>query len=85
MDDYGVCADRADAAAGSGLHDGSDAGAGTDLRSRPSTRTPSWAKCPTGGVSATFADRDATMNGTALVGSSSQRFSATLPRLADND
>jgi site-specific DNA recombinase len=25
--------------AGSGLHDGSDAGAGTDLRSRPSTRT----------------------------------------------
>jgi hypothetical protein len=38
--------------AGSGLHDGSDAGAGTDLRSRPSTRAirqPSWAKRPTGG------------------------------------
>jgi hypothetical protein len=26
--------------AGSGLHDGSDAGAGADLRSRPSTRNP---------------------------------------------
>src|SRR6202795_3812339 len=38
--------------AGSGLHDSSDAGAGTDLRSRPSTRTvrvPPWEKCPTGG------------------------------------
>src|SRR5262249_49875431 len=38
--------------AGSGLHDGSDAGAGADLRSRPSTRTvrvPSRAKCPAGG------------------------------------
>src|SRR5437899_12933689 len=38
--------------AGSGLHDGSDAGAGADLRSRPSTRTvclPSRAQCPTGG------------------------------------
>ena len=38
--------------AGSGLHDGNNAGAGTDLRSRPSTRTvcvPSWAQCPTGG------------------------------------
>src|SRR5208283_4012320 len=36
----------------SSLHDSSDAGAGTDLRSRPSTRTirvPSRAKCPTGG------------------------------------
>jgi hypothetical protein len=36
----------------SGLHDSSDAGAGTDLRSRPSTRTvrvPPWEKCPTGG------------------------------------
>ena len=38
--------------AGSGLHDSSDAGAGTDLRSRPSTRTvrvPSRAKRPAGG------------------------------------
>src|SRR5271157_5206750 len=38
--------------AGSGLHDGSDAGAGADLRSRASTgtlRLPSWAKRPTGG------------------------------------
>src|SRR3977135_1074295 len=38
--------------AGSGLHDSSDAGAGADLRSRPSPRTvrvPSWEKCPKGG------------------------------------
>src|ERR1700726_933995 len=38
--------------AGSGLHDSSDAGAGTDLRSRSTARTvrlPAWAKCPTGG------------------------------------
>ena len=38
--------------AGSGLHDSSDAGAGTDLRSRPSTRAvclPSRAQRPTGG------------------------------------
>src|SRR5271165_2619958 len=38
--------------AGSGLHDGSDAGAGTDLRSRPSLGTlclPSRAKRPAGG------------------------------------
>src|SRR5208337_2094594 len=38
--------------AGSGLHDSSDAGAGADLRSRPSTgtlRLPSRAKRPTGG------------------------------------
>ncbi len=38
--------------AGSGLHDSSDAGAGADLRSRPSTgtlRLPSRAKHPTGG------------------------------------
>src|SRR6476620_11737997 len=38
--------------AGSGLNDSSDAGAGTDLRSRPSTRTvrvPSRAKRPAGG------------------------------------
>ena len=38
--------------AGSGLYDGSNAGAGTDLRSRPSTRAvrvPPWAKCRTGG------------------------------------
>ena len=38
--------------AGSGLHDSSDAGAGTDLRSRSSTRAvrlPSRAKRPTGG------------------------------------
>src|SRR6266511_1792183 len=38
--------------AGSGLHDSSDAGAGADLRSRPSTRAirlPSRAKRPTGG------------------------------------
>ena len=38
--------------AGSGLHDSSNAGAGTDLRSRPSTRTvrvPSRAKRPAGG------------------------------------
>ena len=36
--------------AGSGLHDSSDAGVGTDLRSRPPTRTvrvPSRAQCPT--------------------------------------
>src|SRR5580700_7093705 len=34
------------------LHDSSNAGAGTDLRSRSPTRTvrlPPWAKCPTGG------------------------------------
>src|SRR4249920_2309854 len=40
--------------AGSGLHDSSDAGAGTDLRSRPSTRAvclPPRAKRPTGGWS----------------------------------
>src|ERR1700738_3918622 len=38
--------------AGSGLHDSNNAGAGADLRSRPSTRTvrvPSRAQCPTGG------------------------------------
>src|ERR1700716_2128319 len=38
--------------AGSGLHDSNNAGAGTDLRSRPPTRTvrvPSRAQCPTGG------------------------------------
>src|SRR5208283_572742 len=38
--------------AGSGLHDRSDAGAGADLRSRPSLGTlclPSWAERPTGG------------------------------------
>src|SRR5450631_2407015 len=38
--------------AGSGLHDSDNAGAGADLRSRPSTRTvrvPPWEKCPTGG------------------------------------
>src|ERR1700675_2750346 len=37
--------------AGSGLHDGSDAGAGADLRSRPSTgnlRLPRWAQRPAG-------------------------------------
>src|SRR5215468_9108645 len=37
--------------AGSGLHDSSDAGAGADLRSRPSTgnlRLPRWAQCPAG-------------------------------------
>src|SRR5271166_3882803 len=38
--------------AGSSLHDSSDAGVGTDLRSRPPTRAvclPSWAQCATGG------------------------------------
>src|SRR5207244_362252 len=37
--------------AGSGRHDSSDAGAGADLRSRPSTgnlRLPRWAQCPAG-------------------------------------
>src|SRR5271168_4572312 len=45
--------------AGSGLHDSSDAGAGTDLRSRSAARTvrlPAWAKCPTGGVIAADAN-----------------------------
>jgi hypothetical protein len=40
--------------AGSGLHDSSHAGAGTDLRSRSTARTarlPAWAKCPTTRVS----------------------------------
>ena len=35
------------------------------------------------GVSGTFTDKDAVMNGTALVGSSSQLFGATLRKLAD--
>ena len=37
------------------------------------------------GVSGTFTDTDAVMTGTALVGSSSQLFDATLRRLADVD
>lgn len=37
------------------------------------------------GVSGTFTDTDATMNGTALVGKASQIFRATLRRLADAD
>lgn len=37
------------------------------------------------GVSGTFTDNDAVMTGTALVGSSSQLFGATLRRLADID
>jgi hypothetical protein len=37
------------------------------------------------GVSGTFTDKDAVMNGTALVGSSSQLFGATLRKLADVD
>ncbi|MGH6777740.1 MAG: GrlR family regulatory protein [Bradyrhizobium sp.] len=37
------------------------------------------------GVSGTFTDTDAVMTGTALVGSSSQLFGATLRRLADID
>lgn len=37
------------------------------------------------GVSGTFTDKDAVMNGTALVGNSSQLFSATLRKLADFD
>lgn len=37
------------------------------------------------GVSGTFTDTDAVMTGTALVGSSSQLFGATLRRLADVD
>src|SRR5579883_75712 len=37
------------------------------------------------GVSGTFTDKDAVMNGTALVGRSSQLFGATLRRLADID
>jgi hypothetical protein len=37
------------------------------------------------GVSGTFTDKDAVMNGTALVGNSSQLFGATLRKLADFD
>jgi len=37
------------------------------------------------GVSGTFTDNDATMNGTALVGKASQLFTASLRRLADID
>jgi len=37
------------------------------------------------GVSGTFTDKDAVMNGTALVGSASRLFGATLRRLADID
>jgi hypothetical protein len=37
------------------------------------------------GVSGTFTEEDAVMNGTALVGNSSQLFGATLRRLADID
>ncbi len=37
------------------------------------------------GVSGTFTDEDAVMNGTALVGASSQLFGATLRKLADID
>jgi hypothetical protein len=37
------------------------------------------------GVSGTFTDKEGVMNGTALVGNSSQLFGATLRRLADFD
>lgn len=37
------------------------------------------------GVSGTFEDSSATMNGTALVGTASQIFSVTLRRLADTE
>jgi hypothetical protein len=37
------------------------------------------------GVSGTFTDKDAVMNGTALVGTASQIFGATLRKLADID
>ena len=37
------------------------------------------------GVSGTFTDKDAIMNGTALVGKASQIFKATLRKLTDTD
>jgi hypothetical protein len=37
------------------------------------------------GVSGTFTDRDAVMNGTALVGKASQIFKATLRKLSETD
>lgn len=37
------------------------------------------------GVSGTFTDKDAVMDGTALVGKASQIFTATLRKLADSD
>ncbi len=44
------------------------------------------ARVPVGiGVSGTFTDTAAVMNGTALVGKASQIFKATLRRLADTD